>query len=214
MEIEKGIGVSPGVRIASAVVLDPEEYRIAQKKVPADDIPAELERLRRGFEASLTELNTLQDQMARQLGPDIAAIFDFHHGVLSQDKLQEQIASLITDKNYSAAHSTREVLHDYQRRFLRMKDQLLRERVRDVQDIERRLLRHLCGHTGEDLIQLVDDAVLIAHDLTPSQIANLAETRVRAVAMDAGGLTSHTAIVVRSMGIPAVMGLKDVSNRV
>lgn len=213
MEIKKGIGVSPGVTIAKAVVLDAEEYRIAHKTVSADDIPAELERLRSGFDASLTELHSLQEVMARQLGPDIAAIFDFHYGVLSQDRLFEQIGSLITQKNYSAAYAVREVLRGYQRRFLNMKDQLLRERVRDVHDIERRLLRHLCGQSGEELTHLTDPFILVAHDLTPSQVANLSQTKVAGVAMDAGGLTSHAAIVVRSMGIPAVMGLKDISTR-
>lgn len=214
MEIKKGIGVSPGVTIAKAVVLDAEEYRIAQKTVSVDDIPAELERLRSGFDASLAELHSLQEVMARQLGPDIAAIFDFHYGVLSQDRLFEQIASLITQKNYSAAYAVREVLRGYQRRFLNMKDQLLRERVRDVHDIERRLLRHLCGQSGEELTLLAKPFILVAHDLTPSQVANLSQTKVTGVAMDVGGLTSHAAIVVRSMGIPAVMGLKDASTRV
>ena len=214
MEIKKGIGVSPGVSIARAVILDAEEYRIAQKTVSVDDIPAELERLRNGFDASLGELHSLQEVMARQLGPDIAAIFDFHYGVLSQDRLFEQIASLITQKNYSAAYAVREVLRGYQRRFLNMKDQLFRERVRDVHDIEHRLLRHLCGQSGEELTHLTEPFILVAHDLTPSQVANLGQTQVTGVAMDAGGLTCHTAIVVRSMGIPAVMGLKDVSTRV
>jgi phosphoenolpyruvate-protein phosphotransferase (PTS system enzyme I) len=214
MEIKKGIGVSPGVTIGKAIVLDAEEYRIAQKTVSVDDIPTELDRLTKGFEASLAELHTLQEVMARQLGPDIAAIFDFHYGVLSQDRLYEQVAGLITQKNYSAAYAVREVLRGYQRRFMNMKDQLLRERVRDVRDIERRLLRHLCGQSGEELTHLPEAFILVAHDLTPSQIANLSQTKVAGVAMDAGGLTSHTAIVVRSMGIPSVMGLKDVSTRV
>jgi len=214
MEIKKGIPVSPGVAIAGAVVLDAGEYRIASKNVPADQVPAELESLAQGFKASLGEIDDLREAMARQLGPDIAAIFDFHHGVLSQARLRDQIAALIAERNYSAAFAARETLRGYQRRFLNMQDQILRERVRDVQDIERRLLRHLIGQAGEDLAHLTEPAVLVAHDLTPSQIANLTQTKVRAVAMDAGGLTSHTAIVVRSMGIPAVMGLKDVSAEV
>ncbi len=214
MEIKKGIGVSPGVAIANAVVLDAEEYRIAHKTVRDEEIPAELERLAQGFEASLAEINTLRTTMARQLGADIAAIFDFHHGVLSQARLRDQIAALITERHYAAAFAAREVLRGYQRRFLNMQDHILRERVRDVQDIERRLLRQLIGQGGENLAHLTDPVILVAHDLTASQIANLGRTKVIAVAMDAGGLTSHAAIVVRSMGIPAVMGLKDVSAEV
>ncbi|UCD30060.1 MAG: phosphoenolpyruvate--protein phosphotransferase [Planctomycetota bacterium] len=211
MEIKQGIGVSPGVVIANAVVLDAEEYRIQHKYVSADETAGELQRLTRGFEASLTEVDMLRDTMARQLGRDIAAIFDFHHNILSQNRLRDEISALITTNNYSAAYATRDICHGYQQRFLQMEDLLLRERVRDIRDIERRLLRHLSGHGGEDLYELAGSKILIAHDLTPSQSAHLAQTRVAGVAMDAGGLTSHTAIVVRSMGIPAVMGLNNIS---
>ena len=215
MDIKKGIAVCPGVAIARAVVLEAEEYRIRNKNVPPEQVPAEIERLARGFEDSLREVQSLRETMSRQLGHDIAAIFDFHHGVLSQPKIQEEIAKLIQQRNYSAAYATRDVMQQYQRRFLNMENDLLRERVRDVRDIERRLLKNLIGSPeGVDLTQLTDPVVLVAHDLTPSQSANLSQTKVVGVALDAGGLTSHTAIVVRSMGIPAVMGLNDVSTQV
>jgi phosphotransferase system enzyme I (PtsI) len=211
MEIKKGIGVSPGVVIATAVVLDAEDYRIPAKNVSAEEVSGELQKLGQAFDDSLAEVNSLRDSTAAQLGRDIAAIFDFHRSVLTQAQLREQIAGLITQRSYSAAYAVRETLRGYQRRFLNMQDQLLRERFRDVRDIERRLLRHLCGPTGQELSQITEPTIIIAHDLTPSQSANLAQTRVAGVAMDAGGLTSHTAIVVRSMGIPAVMGLNDIS---
>jgi phosphoenolpyruvate-protein kinase (PTS system EI component) len=83
-------------------------------------VPEELERLASAFDASLTDIQTLQDATARQLGQDIASIFDFHHGVLSQSHLREQVASLITDRQYNAAYAAREVLRGYQRRFLNM----------------------------------------------------------------------------------------------
>src|SRR5580765_5661252 len=136
MEIKKGIAVSPGVAIAPAVVLEAEEYRIKSKNVPVEDVPGELQRLAQGFSDSLAEINSLRENMSRQLGQDIASIFDFHHGVLSQAKLQEQIANLIKQRNYSAAYAAREVLRGYQRRFLHMQDELLRDRVRDIRDIE------------------------------------------------------------------------------
>jgi phosphotransferase system enzyme I (PtsI) len=214
MEIKKGIAVSPGVVIANAVVLDSGEYRIPDRTVPVEQVDAELEKLRLAFENSVAELNSLREATAEQLGRDIASIFDFHYGVLTQGRLREQIASSISKQKYSAAFAVREALRGYQRRFLKMQDQLLRERYKDVRDIERRLLRHLVGQQKEDLAQLSEPSVLIAHDLTPSQSANLAKTNVIGVAMDAGGLTSHTAIVVRSMGIPAVMGLQSISQSV
>ncbi len=211
MEIKKGIAVSPGVVIAEAVVLDAEDYRIPRKTVEAGEIDGEMERLAEAFETSIRELGSLRDATAHQLGKDIASIFDFHHGVLTQESIREQIRGMVRDRRCSAAQAVHDVLQGYQRRFLRMKDALLRERVRDVRDIERRLLRHLVGNVGEDLCRLEEPAILIAHDLTPSQSANLAKTRILGLAMDVGGLTTHTAIVVRSMGIPAVMGLTDIS---
>ncbi len=211
MEIKKGIAVSPGVAIASAVVLDSGEYRIPNRLVGADQVDTELAKLQQAFESSVSELNSLREATAEQLGRDIASIFDFHYGVLTQGRLREQIASSITKQKYSAAYAVRDALRSYQRRFLKMQDQLLRERYKDVRDIERRLLRHLVGQEREDLGRLTEPSVLIAHDLTPSQSANLAKTQIVGVAMDAGGLTSHTAIVVRSMGIPAVMGLQSIS---
>ncbi|HOA73289.1 MAG TPA: phosphoenolpyruvate--protein phosphotransferase [Phycisphaerae bacterium] len=211
MEIKKGIAVSPGVVIANAVVLDSGEYRIPYRNVPAEQVEAELEKLRKAFEDSITELNSLRDATAEQLGRDIASIFDFHYGVLTQGRLREQIAQLIRNQNYSAAFAVREALRGYQRRFLKMPDQLLRERYKDVRDIERRLLRNLIGQEHEDLSNLPEPSILVAHDLTPSQSANLVKAKIIGVAMDAGGLTSHTAIVVRSMGIPAVMGLQNIS---
>jgi len=211
MEIKKGIPCSHGVAIANAVVLDSEEYRISRAHVSREDIPKELGHLARAFDASLAELDQLREATTHQLGQDTAAIFDFHSGLLTQGRLREQISGLMEQKSYSAAYAVREVLRGYQRRFQRMQDQLLRERFKDVRDIERRLLRHLCGDGGEDLAHLTESTILVAHDLTPSQSANLAHTQIVGLAMDAGGLTSHTAIVVRSLGIPAVMGLKDIS---
>src|SRR5687767_1091554 len=124
MEIKRGIPVSPGVAIAGAVVLESEEFRIRRKNVPPEEVPDELLRLEQGFAASLAEVTALRENLTRQLGQDVAAIFDFHHGVLSQARLKEQIANSITQRNYSAAYAAREVLRGFQRRFLNMQDEL------------------------------------------------------------------------------------------
>jgi len=211
MEIKKGIPVSPGVAIATVVVLDAEDFQVPYERIAPERVEAEIAHLAEGFASSLAEVDALRANTSVQLGPDIAAIFDFHHGVLSQRYLQEQIAQLIRERHFNAAYATREVLRRYQQRFLQMEDELLRERVRDIRDIERRLLRHLCGNPGQSVLELPESSILVAHDLTPSQTANLSQTEVAGVAMDGGGLASHTAIVVRSMGIPGVMGLKDIS---
>jgi len=97
---------------------------------------------------------------------------------------------------------------------MQMSDPLLVERIRDVQDIERRLLRNILGEAREDLSHLSQPVILVAHDLTPTQTAQLADTRVIGVALDAGASTSHTAILLRSLGRPGVIGLNDISTRI
>lgn len=211
MEIKRGIAVSPGVAIADAVVLDTEDYRIPYKMIEPDQVEGEQARLRRAFDSALDELRFVRRQMAEEVGQDTGAIFDFHIGVLQQPKLREQILDMIHERRYSAAYAVSVFMQGYQKRFRRIRDPLLAERVKDIRDIEDRLLRNVLGEQREDLSHLSQPVVLVAHDLPPSLTANLGNTQVCGVAMDFGGLTSHTAIVIKSLGIPAVMGLKDVS---
>ncbi len=211
MEIKKGIAVSPGVVIADAVILDAEDYRIPYKTIAPDRVAEEQECVNRAFEISLGELGALRNQMAEKFGQDTGAIFDFHVSVLKHGKLRQQILDAIAGRKYSAAYAVSVVMQGYQRRWRNMKDPFFAERYRDVQDIENRLLRNILGEQRETLSRLSERVVLIAHDLSPSLTANLNQTQVCGVAMELGGLTSHTAIVVRSLGIPAVMGLKDIA---
>ncbi|MGB2984683.1 MAG: phosphoenolpyruvate--protein phosphotransferase, partial [Phycisphaerae bacterium] len=141
-------------------------------------------------------------------------VFEWHIGVLNDKRLRNSIESLIHEKHAAAAYATSTVMRNYQRRFMRMSDPLLAERIHDVQDIERRLLRSILGEAREDLAHLTKPVILVAHDLTPTQTAHLAETKVIGVALDTGAATSHTAILLRSWGQPGVIGLNDVSTRV
>ncbi|MFQ5494443.1 MAG: phosphoenolpyruvate--protein phosphotransferase [Phycisphaerae bacterium] len=214
MEILRGISVAPGVSIGEAVVLEAEEYRIPFRTVADDAITAELARVQEATDKAIGELADQAKWLTTHLGKDAAKVFDWHIGVLKDDGLRQNIESLIREENASAAYATSTVMRNYQRRFMRMTDPLLVERMRDVQDIERRLLRGILGEDREDLAHLTKPVVLIAHDLSPTQTAHLAGTKVTGVALDAGAATSHTAILLRSWGRPGVIGLKDVSTRV
>lgn len=214
MDILRGISVAPGVAIGEAVVLDAEDYRIPFRTVPADKVDHELEVLARAFHTSLEELALQSDVIGAQLGRDAANVFEWHVGVLKDTRLRSSIEALIREKHAAAAYAASTVMRNYQRRFMQMSDPLLVERIRDVQDIERRLLRNILGETREDLAHLTKPAILIAHDLTPTQTAQLADTKVIGVALDTGAGTSHTAILLKSWGRPGVIGLNDVSTRV
>jgi len=214
MEILRGISVTPGVAIGEAVILEAEDYRIPYRTVPEDQVAAELARLDAAFTQSIEELGKQRDYLNTHLGREAANVFVWHIGVLTDEQLRKSIESLVFEKHAAAAYATSTVMRNYQRRFMQMSDPLLVERVRDVQDIERRLLRSILGEGREDLAHLTKPVILIAHDLTPTQTAHLSETKVMGVALDAGAATSHTAILLRSWGRPGVLGLNDVSTRI
>ncbi|GIK15274.1 MAG: phosphoenolpyruvate-protein phosphotransferase [Planctomycetota bacterium] len=213
MEILRGIAVGPGIAIGEAVVLDAEDFRIPCRSVARAAVEQEREKFRQAVECSIAELERQTQWLLGNLGREAANVFAWHIGVLKDAKLQQGILRNIQEKAYSAAYATSTVMREYQRRFLQMSDPLLVERIRDVRDIERRLLRNILGDTREDLAHLTKPAVLIAHDLTPTQTAQLADTLVTGVALDVGGATSHTAILLHSWGRPSVIGLNDVSTR-
>lgn len=214
MEICKGIPVAPGIAMAEAMVLDTEDYRIPTRYVESDQVPHELELLPRAISASVEELKQQREDLETNFGRDIAAIFDFHIGILHDPKLQREIEDLIGSKSCSAAYAVSRSFLLLRRRFSNLRDQIFAQRIKDIQDIEKRLLRHLVGEEREDLDHLTKDVILVAHDLSPSMCAGLGKTRVVGVATDIGGLTSHTAIVLRSIGIPAVIGLGDFTSHV
>lgn len=213
MEILRGISVGPGIAIGEAVVLDAEDFRIPCRSVARAAVEQEREKFQQAVEGSIGELERQTQWLLGNLGREAANVFAWHIGVLKDAKLQQGILRHIQEKAYSAAYATSTVMREYQRRFLQMSDPLLVERIRDVRDIERRLLRNILGDTREDLAHLTKPAVLIAHDLTPTQTAQLADTLVTGVALDVGGATSHTAILLHSWGRPSVIGLNDVSTR-
>jgi phosphoenolpyruvate-protein phosphotransferase (PTS system enzyme I) len=173
MEIFRGIAVSPGVAIAEAVVVDTEEYRIPLRTVEPAEVAGQIELLERAIAASVEELRGQKAQLDHRLGHDAADIFSWHIGVLEAASLRGQIESLVREELLSAAYAAGTVMRSYQRRFMRMDDPILAERARDVQDIERRLLRHILGESGEDLARLKRPVVLVAHDLPPSRTAQL-----------------------------------------
>ncbi len=210
MEIKKGIGVSPGVAICQAVVLDAEEFRIPERRIKPERVGDEIGRLERALTRSREELVELRDHTADRLGAETAAIFDFHLGLINDESLLKEVKQVIGKSDVTAEFAVSSILMNYAKGFLEM-PQYLAERVKDVYDIKNRILRHLIGQSRESLTHIDEDAILLAHDLTPSQTANLDRKHIRGIGTDAGGQTSHTAIVAKALGIPAVMGLNDVT---
>lgn len=214
MEIKKGIGVSPGIAISTAIVLDAEDLLIPRRTIEPAEVGREVQRLKHALSQSQADLAALRSGIAAKHGKEISGIFNFHIGILKDKSLIEQIVTEIRQRQATAEYAVSVVMRRYSAHFLGMSDRYLAERVKDIHDIEKRLLRHLVGQRHEGLLHLKQDVIVIAHDLLPSQTAALDKTRVRGFATDVGGRTSHTAIVARAMGIPAVVGLGDITSEV
>ncbi len=214
MEIKKGIAVSPGVVISTAVVLDAEDLLIPERRVPLEQVPAEIARFQKALELSAVQVNDLRMDVTASAGKEIAAIFDAHVGILRDKTLLTQVEAEIRKQQTTAEFAVSVVMRRYAEIFNKMSDRYLSERVKDIHDIERRIIRNLIGQKHFDLAHLSDDVVVIAHDLLPSQTAALDRKFVRGFATDVGGRTSHTAIVARAMGLPAVVGLGNITAEV
>lgn len=213
MKTKKGIGVSPGVAISPVVVIDTEEFDIPERHVPVDRARSELERLKQALKRSQLEIKDLQRRTIERIGQETAKIFDFHIGMLSDKSLLDKFSEIIIGGNVTAEYAVATVLRGYAKDFLSMPEYLA-ERVKDVYDIEKRLLRNLTGQRRQSLSHLERDVIVLAHDLTPSQTASMDRKHVLGLAIDAGGQTSHTAIVAKALGIPAVVGLNDLTGEV
>ena len=211
MEIKKGIGVSPGVVIGTALVLDAEDLVIPKRQIPNAGIPAEIKRLDEALAAAATKVRDQRGVIAGKYGEDIGKIFDFHLGMLKDASLIKQFKEEIKTNSTTAEYAVSTVMRKYAGHFSQMADRYLSERVKDIHDIERQVLEKLIGKRREDLLHLKHDVIVIAHDMLPSQTAALDRKHVKGFATDVGGRTSHTAIVARAMDIPAVVGLGDIT---
>jgi len=210
MKTLHGIPVSPGVVIGSAFVLDDERMRIPRRPIRKGEVGRELERLDEAVEASKRELVRLRDMTEVSLGAEASTVFAFHLGVLADPAVLEPIRRRIRESRVSAEHAVSEEFRALAERFESMADSAFRMKVNDIWDIDRRVLRHLIGEHRSRLDTLDHPAVIIAHDLTPSQTAAFDRTKIVGLATEAGGQTSHVSIIARAMGIPAVVGAQGV----
>src|SRR2546421_3991733 len=145
MEIKKGIGVSPGVVIGTAIVLDAEDIVVPKRQVEASEVAGEVERLGKALGESTGELTEQRDAVTAKYGKEIGGILDFHLGVLRDKSLLKQILAEIQKNHSSAEYAVSTVTRRYAQQLLRVQDPYFSERVKDIHDLERRILRHLIG---------------------------------------------------------------------
>ncbi len=214
MEVKKGIAVSPGISIAKCLIIDSEDYRIPRRPIEPSQRRAETQRVRNAFIDAANELKALAEAQNQAPGGNIKDIFAVHLRFLGDKSLRHQITDMINSEMVTAEYAVSSVLREIALHFAKVKDHYISERAADIYDIERRLLRQLLGSKREDLAHLSEEVIVVARELSPTQTASFDKRFVKGIASDAGGRTSHAAIVARSLGIPAVVALEDLTEYV
>ncbi|MGE3107106.1 MAG: phosphoenolpyruvate--protein phosphotransferase [Phycisphaerales bacterium] len=211
MDILKGIAVSPGVMIGRVFVLDDVRRAVPKRTIAESLVPDELARLDKAIADSVAELAEMRQSTARELGDEAAKIFAFHIGMLGDPTLTKPMRDRISKERVSAEYAAWIGFQEAVKRFASMPD-VFKTKIDDVRDLSLRVLRHLIGAQASRLATLNHRAIVVAKDLTPSQTAAFDRNHVIAFATDLGGKTSHTAIFARALGIPAVVGLGNITS--
>ena len=202
----KGIAASSGIAIAKAYRL--VEPDLSFKKTTVDNPEIEVSRLQDAVKVSLEELEAIKNHAEKNLGADKAAIFDAHILVLNDPEMMGQIEDKIKNEKINAEAALKEVSDMFVQIFDSMDNEYMRERAADIRDVTKRVLAHLLNVTIPSPSLINEEVIVVAEDLTPSDTAQLNRDYVKGFTTDIGGRTSHSAIMARSLEIPAVVGTK------
>ncbi|MGB4922311.1 MAG: phosphoenolpyruvate--protein phosphotransferase, partial [Enterococcus aquimarinus] len=209
----KGIAASDGVAVAKAYLLVQPDLSFT--KVTIEDVSAETARLDDALSKSSDELQLIRNKAAENLGEEEAQVFDAHLMVLSDPEMVGQIKQSISDNKVNAEHALKEVTDMYIGMFESMEDNAyMQERAADIRDVAKRVLAHLLQVTLPNPAMINEEVIVVAHDLTPSDTAQLDRNFVKAFVTDIGGRTSHSAIMARSLEIPAIVGTGEITAKV
>ena len=210
----KGIPASPGVSIGRAFLLDSEEVAVPRQPIPPSSVPQEIARFEEALTQTRKEIEAIQAKISKELGMEHAEIFNAHLMFLEDRALIDEVITRLKNESLCVEYVFSEVLSKYIQAFSRVEDEYMRERASDVEDIGRRILRHLTGLKRRSLAELTQPVILVAYDLSPSDTATMHRQHVIGFVTDIGGRTSHTAIMAKSLEIPAVVGLQSATERI
>jgi len=184
----KGIGVSPGIVVCKAQLLSSQIQQAVPRSIASDETPSEITRLEEALVKTRDQIKLIQTQVAKVLGEEHASIFDAHILVVDDRTFIDDVI-----------------------RIAKMKDSYLSERAADIRDVTRRIMSNLAGETVDQMAQIVDPCIVVAHDLSPSDTASINRKLVCGFVTDLGSATSHTSIMAKALEVPAVVGLHNIT---
>ncbi|MBE4703888.1 phosphoenolpyruvate--protein phosphotransferase [Spiroplasma platyhelix] len=209
-----GIGASNGIAVSKVLILKEETTKISNNKVEEKNLNSEINKVDIAIVQVKNDLEKLVVTTREKLGDEHAAIFEAHLSILADPELYQQIKSLINDEKWNAAKAVELACDSFYQIFSSLDDEYLRERAADILDIKTKLLNQILGIKDNFLSEIKEEVIIVANDLTPSQTSQLNPKFVKGFLCNIGGRTSHSAIMARSLGIPAIVGLKNITTQV
>jgi phosphoenolpyruvate-protein phosphotransferase (PTS system enzyme I) len=210
-KIYRGIVASPGIVIGRAYLLDRRRVVVAGRRIEEVSVKDEVARFKKAVEVSKAQLDDLKKRFAKGLGKTHRYILETHIMLLEDKMLVDGSIKRIKESYLNAEGALKETINEIGIKFDRMEDEYLRDRKQDVEQVGERVLRNLVGYKQESLADISEEAIIIAHDLAPTDTLMMRKDKILGFATDAGSRTSHTAILARSLGIPATVGLENIT---
>nr|WP_278679720.1 phosphoenolpyruvate--protein phosphotransferase [Clostridium paraputrificum] len=210
--MKKGIAASKGYAIGTVFLQEHEEIVITDQKVT--DVAAEKEALQKSLDASRAQLEKIKEKAAAEMGEEKAAVFEAHITLLDDPEFTGAMAMEIESNSINAMKAVDNVTNMFVSIFESMEDAYMRERAADIKDVSKRIIANLAGKSADAFAITEANTVVVAHDLTPSDTAQLDRSKVVGFITNIGGRTSHAAIMARTLEIPTVLGLGDITSAV
>jgi phosphotransferase system enzyme I (PtsI) len=207
----QGLGVGPGIARGIVFIHHPDDEEPPKRRIDESDVANEIVRFESALIATRAQILEMQQRIAEAIGAKDASIFDAHLLVVEDRTLIDEVLRTLERERFNVEFVFAEVANRYAKTLSEIDDPYLRERAFDIHDVTRRVIRNLLGRSAKTLGAMDVPQVVVAHNLTPSDTATLNRQMVLGFATDVGSRTSHTAIMARSLNIPAVVGLKDIS---
>lgn len=206
-----GVGVSPGIARGTVFVYNPDDEEPPMRRVQESDLPHEIARFEAALIATRQQILEMQQRIAQSIGAKDAGIFDAHLLVVEDRTLIDEVLKTLSKEKFSVEYVFAQVAGRYAKTLSEIDDPYLRERAMDIHDVARRVIHNLMGKERRDLSSISAPVIVLAHNLMPGDTAQLNRELVLGFGTDIGSKTSHTAIMARSLNIPAVVGLHDIS---
>jgi len=207
----KGIGVSPGIAVCNAQLLAPQSQKVVQRSITAAEVPLEIARFEDALMETHEQIKLIRKQVAEVLGDDHASIFDAHMLVVDDRSFIEDVIRAVEKDLVNVEPILQVVANRYADMLAKLEDSYLSERAADIRDVTKRIMANLVGETLGQMAQITEPCIVVAHDLSPSDTASINRQLVKGFITDLGSATSHTAIMAKALGVPAVVGLHNIT---